>query len=51
MGELVTYETFIARRAEQEIKNEEQKEKASRLRSIQRLLGYADTLGDWKGEE
>ena len=51
MGDLITYETFIARRSESEIKRSERKEESERLRSIQRLLGYADTLGDWSKDD
>jgi hypothetical protein len=51
MGDLITYETFIARRGENEIERLKRKEKLDRVRSIQRLLGYADTLGDWSKDD
>ncbi len=50
MGKLIPYKTFIARRGAQEIKRLEDKEREARLRSINRLLGYADTLGDWSDD-
>lgn len=47
MGKLIPYKTFIARRGAHEIKRLKDKERRDRARSINRLLGYANTLGDW----
>jgi len=41
MSKLIPYETFIARRAENEVKRLDRKEQRSRRAAINRLLGYA----------
>jgi len=51
MGELIPYKTFIARRGEDEIKRLERKERSDRLRSLNRLLGYAQDNCDWSDDD